>query len=368
VASLRLVAALAILAVSPLRAENSERGEWIAPEVTEFGDWSVACDNARECTAVSISRELVQRRENNDAGDYASPKMWVKRSAGPTANARVFVDTSVWGEVNPPGPLSLHIYNECDGDCTGDGYKIVQIEPGRYELSPQQVDQFFHESGRTSLAATRRSTGDMHGIISTKGLTAAMRYMDEVQLRRGTVTAIFAKGNRPASAVPAAPFRDKVRVVRGVNEPATEMPGHPAMQRIRGDHCEGSHDPDETNIQRFRLQNGQALWSIVCVATPHNPTHLWLVETSPSRFEMFRLPRPEQGRDAEMPILPHTTFDPASGQLTGYYTGKDVRSCGWKRRWAWTGTGFAMIDAIEMPACIDIPIHQWLQTYRAIPE
>jgi hypothetical protein len=27
-----------------------------------------------------------------------------------------------------------------------------------------------------------------------------------------------------------------------------------------------------------------------------------------------------------------------------------------------------MIDSIEMPACLGIPMHQWLQTYRAVPE
>jgi hypothetical protein len=357
-----------LLFAAPVLAEYSKPGDWTAPEVMEFDDWSVACDNARECTAVSISREYERRISNTDAGDYASPKLWVKRSAAPKAKPRVFVDTSVWGEVNPLGPLSLHIYRACDGDCTGSGYKIVQIEPGRYELIPQQVDQFLQESRRTSRAATRRDTGDMHGIITTNGLTAAMRYMDEVQQRRGTVTAIFAKGVKPSSAIPAAPGRETVRVVRGLNETSTEMPDHSEMQRVRGEHCKGPHDPNETNIQRFRLQNGQALWSIICVSAPHNPTHLWLVETKADQFELFKLPRPEQGRDAEKPILPHSWFDPASGQLTGYYTGEDVRSCGWKRRWAWTGTAFAMIDAIEMPACIDIMLNQWLQTYRAIPE
>ena len=157
-------------------------------------------------------------------------------------------------------------------------------------------------------------------------------------------------------------------MVGGLNEPSSELPDHPGMQRIRREYCPGPHDLAETNIQRFRLENGQALWSIICAITPHNRAHLWVVEPRPGTFEIFKLPRPEQGRDAEWPILPHSWYDPASGQLTGYHVGEDVRSCGWKRRWAWTGDGFAMIDAIEMPACLDIMLNQWLQTYRAIPE
>ena len=349
-------------------AEDSIPGEWIAPEVMEFGDWSVACDNARECTAVNVSREYEERIKNTEAGDYANPKLWVKRSAGPKAKPRVFVDTTTWGQTYPLGPLSLHIYYECDGDCTGRAYTIFEIETGRYELLPEQVDNFFAESTKTNRAATRRSTGDMHGIVTTKGLIAAMRYIDEVQQRRGSETAIYAKGTASARSVPKEPPRETVHVVRGVNEPSAEMPDHAEMQRIRGEQCKGPHDPNETNIQRFRLQNGQALWSIICAITPHNPTHLWLVETKAGKFELFKIPRPEQGRDAELPILPHSWFDPASGQLTAYHAGQEVGSCGWKRRWGWTGTAFKMIDAIEMPTCLGIAMNQWLQTYRAIPE
>lgn len=365
---LGLIAAIILAAAAPLFAEDSDPGEWIAPEVMEFSDWSVACDNARDCTAVNVSREYEERIKSTDAGDYASPKLWVKRAAGPKEKPRVFVDTTTWGQAYPLGPLSLHIYYECDGDCTGIGYKIFEDETGRYELAPEQVGDFFAESTKTNLAATRRNTGAMHGVISTKGLIAAMRYIDEFQERRGSETAIYAKGPAPASSVPKAPVRETVRIVRGVDEPSTEMPDHAEMQRIRNEQCAGPHDPNETNIQRFRLQNGQALWSIICAITPHNPTALWLVETKPDKFELFKIPRPEQGRDAELPILPHSWFDPASGQLTAYYSGEEVGSCGWKRRWGWTGTAFEMIDAIEMPACLGIPMHQWLQTYRAIPE
>ncbi len=134
-----LATACYLLGTVPAFAEDSRPGDWTAPEVMEFGDWSVACDNARECTAVSISRDYVRRISNTDAGDYASPKLWVKRSAGPKAKPRVYVDTSTWGEVRPVGQLSLHIYYECDGDCTGFAYKLSDIEPGRYELIAKQV-------------------------------------------------------------------------------------------------------------------------------------------------------------------------------------------------------------------------------------
>jgi hypothetical protein len=361
-----LIAALTFCAALPALAEDSAPGDWTAPEVAEFGDWSVACDNARDCTAVSVSRAYVKRIESTDPGDYAMPKLWVKRRAGPKAQVRVFVDATVWGKVDPePDVTTLHIYYECDGDCTGRAYQLKRLEAGRYELAPDQVAAFFGESVKTSKAATRSRNAEMHGTLSTSGLTAAMRYIDESQERRGTVTAIYAKGKKPASAVPVEPDRPMVRVVRGLEEPVTESYDYTALNLKRAEHCEifggTGFDPP---TQRFKLANGQALWSAGCGSNPHHEKRIWLIETGQNSFELFKVPRPEQGRPAELAILPNSDFDPGSGQITSYSGGM----CGWRRRWAWTGTSFEMVDSIEMPSCIDILPNQWLQTYRAIPE
>lgn len=348
-----------------MQAEDSDPGDWTAPEVREFGDWSVACDNARECTAVSVSRDYLKRIESTDPGDYAMPKLWIKRRAGPNARARVFVDTSVWGEVRQIGALTLHVYYDCDGDCTGRAYKLKQIEAGRYELAPEQVAAFFAESVKTSRAATRFGNGEMHGGITTNGLTAAMRFIDESQQRRGTVTAIYAKGNKPVSAVPPEKTRVAVKVVRGEEESIPASYDYTTLNLKRGEYCEifggAGNDPP---IQRFKVANGQRLWSVGCGSNPHYEKRLWLIEASEGVFEVHKVPRPEQGRPAQLPILPNSDFNHGSGQITSYSGGM----CGWQRRWAWTGVAFEMVDSIEMPTCIDILPNQWLQTYRAIPE
>ncbi|RDV07274.1 DUF1176 domain-containing protein [Sphingorhabdus pulchriflava] len=362
----RLIAALALFATWQIHAEDSPPGDWTAPEVMEFGDWSVACDNARECTAVSVSRDYLKRIESVDPGDYAMPKLWVKRRAGPSQQPRVFVDGTVWGKVDPePDVAALLVYYECDGDCTGRAYNLKRIESGRYELDPAQAAAFFAESVKTSRAATRHRNGAMHGIISTSGLTAAMRYIDESQQRRDTVTAVYAKGKRQAIAVPPEPRRPTVKVVRGVEEPVPETYDYTTLNQKRGKYCPifGGTNSDPP-IQRFKLNNGQALWAAGCGSNPHYEKRIWLIETTDNQFKVFTLPRPEQGRPAELPILPNSDFDPASGQITSYSGGM----CGWRRRWAWTGSAFEMVDSIEMPACIDILPNQWLQTYRAIPE
>jgi hypothetical protein len=355
------------LAASAARAEDPEPGDWTAPEVSEFSDWSVACDNARDCTAVSISRAFVARVESTDPGDYALPRLWVKRAGGPSARARVFVDTTVWGEAGPgEGPLSLHVYTECDGDCTGRAYRLIWLEPGRFELAPGDVAAFLAESTTTSRAATRFADGRMHGIITTAGMTAALRYIDEAQERRGTVTAIYARGPKPASSVPPAPRLRRVRVMRGEEAPDNAVPAvNASLLTMRAVHCpEADLDAADPLHARWRLESGQYLWALGCSGNSHAPRRLWLIETPGKGVAPFAFPRPEQGRPATGPILPNSDFDPVSGQITAYSDGK----CGWRRRWGWTGGAFTMIDAVEMPSCYDIPLHQWLQTYRVAPD
>ena len=363
-------AALAALAAAALTgslgAEYSPPGEWIAPEVSEFSDWSVACDNARECTAISVSRGFLARIAAVDPGDYATPKLWVTRRAGPNARARIFVDTTVWGEVGTAAPpASLHVYTECDGDCTGRAYRLVPLEPGRYELAPADVAAFLAESVKTDRAATRLADGQMHGIITTAGMTASLRFIDEVQERRGTVTALYAKGPRPARTVPPAPPVPRVAVTRGeAIMLETPIAVDIAMAVTRAQMCPDAElaAPDPLRA-RYRLESGQFLHALGCSAPGAAPRRLWMIETPGQGFAPFTLPRPEQGRAAELPILPNSHFDPASGLLTAF----SAEHCGWRRRWAWTGRTFAMVDAVEMPSCYGISQDHWLQTYRAIP-
>lgn len=357
----------AALLGSSARAEDSAPGDWTAPEVSEFSDWSVACDNARDCTAVSISREFVTRVSQGDPGDYAQPRLWVKRAAGPDARVRVFLDTTVWGEAGRgEEPATLHVYTACDGDCTGPAYRLIPREAGRFELAPADVAAFLAESQQTPRAATRFAGGDVHGIITTAGMTAALRYIDEVQERRGSMTAIYAKGPAPARSVPPPPPRERVRVTRGeevdaAGTPATEAALFVARARDCADIDLDGPDPHRA---RWRLASGQYLWALGCSDNPHAVRRMWLIETPGQGVAAFTLPRPEQGRRAEQPVLPNSDFDPASGQITAYSDGK----CGWRRRWVWTGQAFAMVDAVEMPSCYGIPLHQWLQTYRAVPD
>ncbi len=308
-----LAAALAMtLAGGPAAAE------WIAPEVRQHGDWSVACDNALSCTAVSASAAYEARLRAADPGDLATPLLWVRREGGPLAPVRIFVDLAVWGERRSVGPLTLHVFRDGDPERLDRAYRLIEREPGYYELDPRDLAGFLAESRKSDRAATRRADGTQHGLITTAGMVAALRYVDERQQRRGTVTAIYARGSAPARAVPAAPPRERIAVMRG-GAPVRPGPAEAAALSERyGYLCGMQTESRVLAWQGWPLADGHRLWAAQCGLGGENSLTIWALTDRFGAQVDFKLPRPEQGRAPEDPALPNSRFDPASGQLTAH--------------------------------------------------
>jgi hypothetical protein len=353
-----LVAALAFAA--PASAE------WIAPEVRQFGDWSIACDNVKNCTAVSVSEEFAEKQKSSEA-DLASPKIWVKRRAGGLERLRVFIDLTVWDQARSVGPLTLRMLDQND-EPAGPVYRLKEIETGRYELAQADVAAFFAASRATSTVGTVLRNGELHGIATTNGMTAALLFMDEVQGRAKTVTAIYGKGPLPAARVPDARAMPTVSIVRAAGQIEGLPQNKPELIERYGFLCRPDAPGPARTVTALRLADGHTLYSFACSGGGDNPQTVWAVADPKGAFLDLKLPRPEQGRAPEDLVLPNSRFDPASGHLTALFRARKFGDCGWQRRWAWDGTAFAMIDSVEMPACIGLQLHQWLQTYRAVPE
>lgn len=358
-----LTIALCTAFASPALAQSVRPIQPGLAAVFEFGDWSTACDNVRRCVSVSVSQGLATRLASSEPGDYAQPILWVRREANSEARPRVFIDLSVWGQRRSAGRLTLHVYYEGATDRTGRSYILNEIETGYYELTPSQTQAFLAESARSTRAATRSANGEMHGLLSTRGLVAALRHTDEAQGRSGTVTAIYGTGPLPASDVPSAPTMPTVTVMRGAGSPA-DMPTQADRAQEADRVCGVGTRASRQDSVVYALTNGQRLWSIDCGL----PQRFWQIEVEPGRFTIAILPRPDLGIRAEQPLLANSSFDPASGTLTAFHKARSHGDCGWQLRWAWTGTEFQMIDALDMPACLGLPVSRWLQTYRAVPE
>lgn len=342
------------------------------PGLAEYGDWTVACDNTNACTAVSLSRALVREMEQFEGGALAEMKLWLFRSAGPDAAPRVIVDTRVWGlepvgqfdPANPDGdlPATLHVYYPCDVDCTGPAYRLVRVEPGRYLMAAEDVPAFLAESVRSQALATRQINGALHSIVSSEGLVDVLRHIDREQFRSGTRTALIDRGPEPASTVLPAPALPEVMVVRAAQLEDQARNAEPGLAAAYAEHCDGTAHDAQLPVSHYRLDDGRDLWGMLCGSGPFDAETLWLVSDARGRPQALALPRPDLGEEPQQPILPNSHYDPATGLLVAYSGGL----CGWQRSWGWTGEGFAMVEALEMPSCGDLLPDDWLHTWRVI--
>lgn len=359
-----------LVSFAPLNAETHQPG--YAPEVEEFGDWSVACDNTGRCEAMSASRERAHALRG-EWGEAAMIILRVVRDAGPLSSPRVFVDRRLWGEApsDSAAKLTLHVLYPEEHDRTGKGYRLGPLKGGQHELDPRDAPAFLAESRKATAAATRPAgqlAGDLHGLTSTSGMVAALRYMDEAQGRRDTATAIYAKGPLPVRSVAARKQPPVVAVVRGENGHAVRDASEAELDRYGQMIC-GIAAPPLGGVA-YGLANGDMLWRFDCPlpiidGDGFAAVTVWFA-TKPDGREVFAsFPRPEQGRPALLATLPNASYNPASGLLTATEYYGSNQDCGWRRQWAWDGTAWQLVTARELHGCMGVLPDGWLVTWQA---
>jgi hypothetical protein len=329
--------------------------------VLEYGDWSVTCDNHIHCTAISVSRVLEARIAANDPGDYLRPIIRVERYLQIGEPPHVLVDFSVDG-VNPSlGGLSLHVLNDTDRESYGTGYPLTMVAPGLYAVDPEAVQAFIDDSRQSDAAVVTRLDHGIYGHVSTRGMTAALRYIDERQRRVGTMEAMIAKGVLLRSGRVGVPPPPPIRPHRGT--PSTLAPSvESAMFRM---FCGIAQRQGGASVQSSDLPGNVRIIGISCGTGGYNLERMWLVQHNDGRPEPVDLPHPDVvPGDIEEAILPNSSFDAATGTLTAHHKGRGIGDCGWVREWQWTADGLRMIRARVMPACVGILPDRWLLTYR----
>jgi hypothetical protein len=161
-------ATFAPVEVAPTPVASLDTGAKPRPgEVRTFGDWTVGCDNTLRCELRSLAAE------NAEPGD---PTVSIARDAGPEGKFEVTIDG----------------YEDAGAAAAVDGQPVAT------------------RAGIVSAMANGRvlallAGGKAVATVSLNGASAALRYVDAVQGRAGTVTALVARGRKPARAVPAAP-------------------------------------------------------------------------------------------------------------------------------------------------------------------
>ncbi|MDO8901624.1 MAG: DUF1176 domain-containing protein [Phenylobacterium sp.] len=315
-----------------------------------FGDWAVVCDNGRTCTAMGFG----------DLGEMGSSALLLlTRDAEAQAPPRVSLITagtaattlalSVDG-VTPPGLAALPATPMADDD-----------ERRITELTPDQTRALLAvlANGRTLTLVEGRNPA---AAISLRGSSAALRFVDDRQKRAGTVSALVARGARPASETPAPPAIPRVTAAPAVAQ--TRLPAMPTSA-LQGRLTDCDDDIAELGFapEVARLGQGRLFWGIVCSRGAYNVIYrLFLTDDRGGDVRALELSYPSGETTSE---LMNISFEPATQTLSNFDKGRGLGDCGAITRWVWTGEAFTLQHQVLMPECQGVKPDQWPVSYRS---
>jgi len=343
IASLAAAAALAV-STAALAAPSADTGS--------FKDWRTACDNAGDCMALGFSK-----------GEYTvGPFLLVTREDGPDADA-VFTVVLISDEVEVAegDQVTLTATNISRG--------FTFVADASMGDSAARVDILGRDAPALLAAILAGDTievevgGKMIGAVSLAGSSAALRWIDDRQGRAGTVTALVAKGPKPASAVPAA--RAAPVIALGPANGQDDLPtAFPAALASRADvkACKEEQMDPEGDFGGpeavARLTATEYLWAIPCGRGAYNFSSLMII----ARADGSGARSPGLGGDD---TFVNVGYDAESRTLGAFNKGRGFGDCGSDDEWAWDGRRFQRTRHAEMGDCRGVGSEHWLVTWRA---
>lgn len=319
------IAALAVFMLAPGAAR--------ADGVESFKDWTVVCDNLRNCTVVGFGSE---------EGELPAI-LRLSRGGAAAAPARIEIDQPD-GEADLKGkPPTLAI----DGRVVMTARTKPLSDAGGFTvvLDDAQVGPLLGAARNGAVLSIR--TGDRTvGQVSLAGMVAALRYADDQQRRAGTVTAMVAKGAAPASGVPAPPAAPVLRAAPAVAQAGLPSKPPAAVQALmRKAECDVGPDGESQKPQASRLSADKVLWQIPCGGGAYNFDSLFVVVDKAGRAALAPLEGVDDG------LATNAEYDSGTRVLSAYSKGRGIGDCGNATQWLWTGAAFETSEATVMPVC-----------------
>lgn len=313
-------------------------------EVKTFGDWAVACDNLHACEATSLMPEDL-------SGDPS--QVSIAREGGPTGALAV--------EITPNADYRGNYRIEVDGELVSSGTLAGPNLVVRGAAAGQLVDAML----KGQMVMTRAGDGKVLSQTSLKGISASLRYFDAGQGRAGTMTALVAKGPRPATAVPAAPPAPRVTFVRPTGKPAAFSAALRSAMGKQSD-CDSVYEGGEgekPKVETWALGGGKTLALIPCGSGAYNFSSVpYVIENG--KAVVARFDQVPGWTEAEgIATLVNADFDPAKAELGSYMKGRGIGDCGSSETYVWDGAMFRLVEARAMGECRGS--NNWLRTWKA---
>ena len=303
-----------------------------------FKDWTAGCDNGRSCMAVGqynpanfdLASVVVERGPL--PGDV--PVIWFRSEGGPV------IDLQADGK-----RLGVKLTTDADD-------YAVTVDPAS---APAVIDALKSAGALIPV----RGDGKSSFPLSISGASAAMRWIDEQQKRAGTVTALVAKGPKPASAVPAPPPLPVVTSVRpagAIGKPLTNE----EVAKIQEEHAECTDDDlsDKVAYGRLDSRTTLAIVTAICGSGAYNYYGIPMLLRDDGTREVADMGPTEEGD-----TLMNLSWDESTRMMSSYFKGRGIGDCGAGSDWVWDGTRFQVVKERAMGECLGAIA--WIPYYRA---
>jgi hypothetical protein len=307
-----------------------------------FGDWAVGCDNVRRCAMTSLGEDF--------GVDWPKLTMTVSRAPGPRGGFDLAFDALA---DHSPAPDAVSI----------DGRRL-SLAGGLTGAPAAAIVAAMADAKRLAILSGQRTLAT----VSLRGAAATLRHIDAEQGRAGTVTAVMAKGDAPATNVPAAAPLPVVRMVRPAGRPAAI--DAPTLDRLRkqagcamdvpADNPAGTLPPEA-----HALGGGRTLLIVPCSMGAYNLLAALFVSQGRD-WAPVRVDAPigfaETGAEGDGPVPELVNAVWKDGVLTGYAKGRGLGDCGLVQSLVWDGTRLRLTEQSEMRECRGNP--NYLTTWR----
>lgn len=322
-----LITALAGALMLVTGAAHAEDG------VESFKDWTVVCDNQRNCIVAGFGSEE----------EELPAVLRLSRSGAAGAPARIEIDQSD-GDVKLDGKAPTLAV---DGKVVLTAKSKPLSDAGGFTvvLDDAQVGPLLG-AARNGAVLTIRAGDKTVGQVSLAGMLAALRYADDQQKRVGTVTAMVAKGAGPASSVPVPPPAPILRAAPAVAQAGLPpKPPAPVKALLEKADCDVGPDWQSQKPEAWRLSADKVLWQLPCSGGAYNFDSLFVVVDKAGKVALAPLEGVAEG------LATNAEYDPKTRILSSYGKGRGIGDCGGSSDWVWTGEVFALSRAATMPVC-----------------
>jgi hypothetical protein len=294
-----------------------------------FQDWTVGCDNGRACHAVALMPEHWP-----DDGLTMSVRRGSEASAAPVLAFDIASELNASSLSADGKPLAVRLVGS-------EGYTRVAAADTATMIG------VLRSAGRLEVKA---ADGKPLGIVSLKGASAALLYMDERQGRTGTATALVRPGSRAPRNISAPPL--PVVVARPKSSGRGLVLSAAALQALRKKHgctLEEVGGPEEAEIAA--LGSNETLLLLACGSGAYNVSHVPFIVRRGGRAELAAFDISPEWWDDGKPVLVNAGWDSDRGLLVAFSKGRGLGDCGTSSEFAWDGTRFRLVQQSEMEDC-----------------